>query len=180
MNNIILFVTFLAIVWYSIETRRLANLTDRQIRINIRPVLCVKDIDSHLTLKNIGNNSALNIHIDKITKISSRDSNNRKYNFIFSTTPYLLPQEECFINITPETETGSYSNINVGPCLNPNNPNFLDPYRLSIKYTDIEGGKWESIIEVNSKSILFKETKAECIIMQFSGFFSCLRRFQGH
>lgn len=160
MTNFILFITFIAIVWYSIETHRLANLTKRQIRINIRPVLCVKNIDSNLILKNIGNNSALNIHIDKITKISSRDSNNRKYNFIFSTRTYLLPQEECSIDITPETETGGYSNVNVAPLLSPNNPNFLTPYTLRIKYTDIEGGRWESIIEVNSKGILFKETKA--------------------
>lgn len=160
MTNIILFATFIAIVWYTIETHRLANLTDRQIRINIRPVLCVKDINSRITLKNIGNNSALNIHIDKIAKISSRDSNNRKYNFIFSTETHLPSQEECFINITPETETGDYSNVNINPFLDPNNPNFLNPYQLSIKYTDIDGGKWESIIEVNSKNILFKETKA--------------------
>ncbi|MBL7130092.1 MAG: hypothetical protein ISS45_01585 [Candidatus Omnitrophica bacterium] len=159
MANLIQFFILMAIVWYSIETRRLANLTQKQIKINIRPLICIINIDGQIKLKNIGKSAALNIAIDKVINRQSRDSKGQIYNFEFDKRTVLAPQEDCILEITPHLIKGTLTDPNVSPFLAPNNPNFIGRYKLKINYTDIEDEKWQSIFEVDQNNLLFRGIK---------------------
>jgi len=159
MANLIQFFILIAIVWYSIQTRRLANLTQKQIKINIRPLICIVNINGQIKLKNIGKNAALNIAIDNVVNRQSRDSRGQIYNFEFDKKTVLAPQEDCTLEITPHLVKGTHTNPNVAPFLSPNNPNFLGSYKLKINYTDIENEKWQGIFEIKQNNLLFRSIK---------------------
>ena len=159
MANFIQFCILIAIVWYSIETRRLANLTQKQIKINIRPLICIINTDGQIKLKNIGKSAALNIAIDKVVNRQSRDSQGQIYDFEFSKRTVLAPRECCTLEITSHLINGTHTNPNTSPFLSSNNPNFIGSYELKINYTDIENDKWQSIFEVTQNTLLFRGVK---------------------
>lgn len=61
--NAILAFTATVIVWYTVETNRLAQLTKKQIEIEIRPIMVIMQNPPDLRVQNIGRSPALGIKI---------------------------------------------------------------------------------------------------------------------
>lgn len=164
MTNLILFITLLAIIWYTIETRRLANFTAKQIKINIKPIITIISIDSSLRLKNIGKSPALNITVKDVERTDSSNNRNGNYTFNFTKIAVCGSEEERGVGIIPHCNgkpiiaSGEADKIK---------KYFLDynslpqgqNYELIIDYEDIEKGKWRSISIVDNKGVQFKEVK---------------------
>jgi hypothetical protein len=160
MANLILFITFLAIVWYSWETRRLVRLTRKQIRIAIEPIIVVEDVSGgKIKIKNIGKSPALNIKISTVTNRICKDSKN-SYDIDFIGHPFLQPDSDCAIlGVFKMRESSGHMNPNPDPFLNSNNPYFIGDYGIIIFYNDIERGKWETRTLIGKEGINFKEVK---------------------
>ncbi|MDD5432977.1 MAG: hypothetical protein PHO70_08380 [Candidatus Omnitrophica bacterium] len=160
MANFILFITFLAIVWYSWETRRLVRLTGKQIRIGIEPIVVVEDVSGgQIKIKNVGKNTALNIKISTITKRIFKGCEN-SYDIVFIGKPILQPDTNCKIGGKPKIrESSGYFNPMLEPLLDFNNPIFLGDYEIVISYNDIEGGNWEVKTSISKEGVNFKEVK---------------------
>jgi len=75
-GNIILFLTFLAISWYSFETRDLKELQKKQIELSIKPILNVFiNHQKILYVENVTENFTKNINIKEI------ETKDNTYNF---------------------------------------------------------------------------------------------------
>ncbi len=64
--NAILAFTAAVIVWYTVETNRLAQLTKKQIEIEIRPIMVIMQNPPDLRTQNIGRSPALGVKIRPI------------------------------------------------------------------------------------------------------------------
>ena len=160
MTNIILFFTLLAIIWYTVETRRLANFTAKQIKINIKPIITIHSIDSSLRLKNIGKSPALNIRIKNVIRLD--DNSKTKYVFEFMEIPVCGAQEQHGSGITPHCNNkpivaSGDADKTIQYFLDYNSLTQGQNYELIIDYEDIEKGKWRSISIVDNKGVHFKE-----------------------
>jgi hypothetical protein len=58
-NDFILFITFLAILWYSWETKKLREETASQKHLNVYPFLVIKEHNNGLYIVNIGRGPAM-------------------------------------------------------------------------------------------------------------------------
>jgi len=162
---IVLFFTFGAIIWYSWETRRLANLTAKQIKINIRPFIVVLRRARNLHIKNIGNSSALNISVrDIIREYIDPEDRKHVYKFKFNKKTELGPGDDTSIPITVfhnDTQVQSSGEVNnaISSFLSPHALKEGESYELIINYNDVEGGKWRSVTVADNKGENFKEVK---------------------
>ena len=66
VSIIILGITAYILLWYSSETKRLADLTAKQIDINIRPIIAIRLSGNIFHIKNIGRSPAFNIFVHDI------------------------------------------------------------------------------------------------------------------
>ena len=161
IGNVLLGLTFIAILWYTVETRRLANLTEKQIKINTKPIIVVKNIVDSLELKNIGRSPALNITIKDIIR---KDANNNLCHFEFTKIDECGAGEKRGSGITPYLgdsairASGKAHGIKL-ECLLPGFRPENESYELFIDYNDVEMGKWRSITLVDNKGLHFKEIK---------------------
>lgn len=162
VSVIILAITAGILLWYSAETKRLADLTAKQIKINIKPIITIIGVDNSLRLKNIGRNAALNISVKDVIRIDNSNNRNDKYVFKFAIITVCGSDEERGVSITP------YCNdkvITASGEADKTKQYFLDynslaqgqTYDLIIDYEDIEKGKWSSISIVDNKGVHFKE-----------------------
>lgn len=160
MTNIILFITLLAIIWYTVETRRLANFTAKQIRINIKPIITILSINSNLRVKNIGKSPALNIRVKDVIRL---DNNSKaEYVFKFTEIPVCGSEEQHGAGITPHCNNkpivaSGDADKTIQYFLDYNSLTQGQNYELIIDYEDIEKGKYRSIGIVNNKGVHFKE-----------------------
>lgn len=161
MTNLILSITLVAIIWYTLETRRLANLTAKQIKINIKPIIVIISIGSNLKLKNIGKSPALNIMVQGVIRVDDTNPND-KYLFKFTEILVCGSEEERGAGITPHcNDEPIVASGDVDYCIR----NYLNysslsqgqDYKLIIDYEDVEKGKWRSISIVDNKGVHFKE-----------------------
>lgn len=67
-NNVILAFTAAVIVWYTVEANRLAQLTKKQIEIEIRPIMTITQNPPDLRIQNIGRSPALGIRIQPLER----------------------------------------------------------------------------------------------------------------
>jgi len=160
INIVVLALTFIAIVWYTVETFRLRKINEKQIHINIMPLVVVMNIGNEIKLKNIGKSPALNVTIDSIKNRASGDSK-EKFDFIVAESiPFLDVGQETQIPIKPKPiALSGHQNPNPDPFLNPSNPNFLEEYTLIINCEDIENSKIQLLINICKKGIIFKKAK---------------------
>lgn len=164
MTNLILFITFLAIIWYTIETRRLADLTEKQIKINVKPIIVIISIGSGLELKNIGKSPALNIAVKDVIRTDRSNNRNDEYLFNFSKIAVCGSEEKRGAGITPHCNgkpiiaSGEADNT-IKFFLDSSSLSQGQNYELIIDYEDIEKGKWRSISIVDNKGVHFKEVK---------------------
>ncbi len=156
-NIIILGITALIILWYSVETRRLADLTEKQIKIKLRPVIVVEDVyRDKVKIKNIGESSALSVEIQPILARKAKDSQN-SYNIRFDGCPVLegeaSNEREGIFELC---EKSGRTNPNPAPFLEFQNVFFIDDYYITIVFKDIEKGVWETKTIVDKKGIHFQ------------------------
>ena len=85
---IILFLTFLAIIWYAYETRKLWKEAVKQTRLTMRPIVIITYADNNFCYVNYGNTPAFNIKIDDVTLI---DTENVRFDYVFPEIA-VLPQ----------------------------------------------------------------------------------------
>lgn len=158
LTGIVLAFTALQVYYYTRATARLADLTEREIKINIRPIIIVNNIHPSLRIKNIGKSPALNINVSDVI---------RKYdgeNYIFKFTEKLEcgVNEERGIPITPYYEnnpvaaSGDSDKIKLA-LLDCGSLAEGETYRIIIDYNDSEMGKWRSVTLVDNKGVHFKE-----------------------
>lgn len=90
-TTIILFLTFLAIIWYAWETRKLWKETVKQTELNLRPfvVITYSENERKFKLINLGNTPALNVKIDDVNLISGEGLN---FDYVFPEID-LIPQK---------------------------------------------------------------------------------------
>ena len=157
MANFILFVTFLAIVWYSWETRKLGRVTAKHLTVEIEPIIAVEDIDGfYLRVKNIGRNPALNIKIQEIKNRRCLGSND-SYDISFEGSPHFLrPNVDTGIHMNFKSGSVEHLHVNPDPFLDYRNPNFVDGYEIIINYNDIEMGRWETKTSIDKNGVHFK------------------------
>ncbi len=92
---IILFFTFLAIVWYAWKTRDLWKETVRQTEIQLTPYI-ILDYTDNLICRNIGNSSAINVEISTFEAID-KDSEKLIFRVTFPPLYVLEPKQEKII-----------------------------------------------------------------------------------
>lgn len=162
VSVIILALTAGILLWYSAETKRLADLTAKQIKINIKPIITIIGIDNSLRLKNIGKSPALNILVKDVIRIDNGNNRNDKYVFKFAKITVCGSDEERGVSITPYCNDKA---ITASGDADKTKQYFLDynslaqgqNYELIIDYEDIEKGGWKSISIVDNKGVYFKE-----------------------
>lgn len=162
VSVIILAITAGILLWYSAETKRLADLTAKQIKINIKPIITIIGIDNSLRLKNIGKSPALNILVKDVIRIDNGNNRNDKYVFKFAKITVCGSDEERGVSITPYCNDKA---ITASGDADKTKQYFLDcsslaqgqNYELIIDYEDIEKGGWKSISIVDNKGVYFKE-----------------------
>ena len=160
LNIIILTITTGVIIWYTWETRRLAKLTEKQIKINIKPIIVVSSISGGLRLKNIGKSPALNIMVENIIRMYR----NEPYIFKFSYLTEIATNEDKGMAITPYYKdkpiipSGDADKV-ILVLLDYGSLGQEENYELIIDYNDVEMGKWRSISLVDKSGIRFKEVK---------------------
>lgn len=160
INIVVLALTLIAIVWYTVETFRLRKINEKQIRINIMPLIAVVNIGNEIKLKNIGKSPALNVTINSIKNRTCGGSKD-KFDFIVAESiPFLDVGGEKQIQIKPKPlPPTTHQNPNPDPFLNPSNPNFQGEYILIINCEDIENSKIQLLINICKKGIILKEAK---------------------
>lgn len=92
---IILFLTFLAIVWYAFETRKLWKENVKQTELQLTPYL-ILDYKDDLICRNIGNGSAINVEISTFESLD-KDSGNLVFRVTFPLLYVLEPKQEKII-----------------------------------------------------------------------------------
>ena len=157
-SNIILSFTAMAVLWYTLEARRLSELSKKQIEINIRPIIVVRWDGSTLRLKNIGRSPALNISIKDIVDKDARLN--------FDTMPvcevgvepgigYKLFIKDIHIVASGEVDSWMRFYFNHNELKND------ESYKIIIDYHDVESGKWRTEYLVTKEGEKF--VKAERI-----------------
>ena len=162
VSVIILAITAGILLWYSAETKRLADLTAKQIKISVKPIITIIGIDNSLRLKNIGKSPALNIIVNDVVREDKSNNRNDKYVFKFSKMTVCGSNEERGVSITPYCNDKA---ITASGDADKTKQYFLDysslaqgqTYELIIHYEDIEKGRWSSTSIVDNKGVHFKE-----------------------
>lgn len=145
-NIFVLFITFGAIIWYTLETKDLKDLQKKQIKISITPTLILfkrhepifGDID---ILKNIGRGVAKDIKIDDFVD----DDHVR---FIFDVEKVLGPGQEIRVmnkRIVNSSELDGVSS-------------FIGYIRFrevvfNISFTDIDNGSYNQSLEISKNKV---------------------------
>lgn len=161
INIVVLFLTFIVIIWYSWETRQLRKVTQKQLELNILPILSVEQITDKLIIKNIGKSPALNVAIDSIKDRPYPDlSEKGKYGFSFGDPiPSINVEEKKLLEIKVIPPSTGHQNPNIATFLNPANQYFSGEYEMKINYEDINHKAIYSIFKINKKGINFQEIK---------------------
>ncbi len=156
LQNTILLITVWAVLWYTGETRRLRELTAKQIEISIQPLIVVASIGEHIDVKNIGKSPALCINIHDIAQ--------GKYIFRFEEVlvgeiggnvgiPFEVYNQEGSLITSSEDKYKVASQF-----LSPHNLQDGKSYNLVIDYDDIKEGKWRTTYAVYGKRTHYKGT----------------------
>lgn len=164
LTILVLFLTFIAIVYYTFETYKLRKVTEKQMRINILPIISLKSINGEIVeVANIGKSPSLNVIIDNVKNrecLIGDHKKSEKYDFSFDRViPFLNIEKEEHLKIKVIPPNTGHQTPNSDPFLNPMNPNFLGKYELKINYEDIEHKKIHTVFEVSKNRITFKEIR---------------------
>lgn len=158
LSNLVLSLTFIAILWYSYETRKMRWEITSQRQFEQRPVLVVykRIINSNETfrIRNVGRGIAFSVNIEKI-KLSGEG--NLTFELGIYEPNILIPDEErdlegqAKLKDTPILERGTKSLAVINPKYAKKN------FIFKITYEDIERNKWFTEIETLEDGVRVKE-----------------------
>lgn len=144
----ILFLTLVAVIFYTYETNKLRKETFRQTELQLRPCITMRKSgeDKKAVAMNIGHSPALNIEIE--------DINIKNQVISFQRRNLLKPDKDRMVKIikknieNPKEERKIEKIINDFPFFNKNDlPE--GHYQLTIKYKNIENKKYRSILKIH-------------------------------
>lgn len=162
LSYFILSFTFIAILWYTLETRVLKKLQHKQINLNLRPLIIADvfgDTNKKMVIKNVGAGAAINI------KVSCQNN--------FFKNLEGIKQEFEFVNYENIITKDQISEIEINyRAFSPYSEVAIDwksiPFEYSyfkdksnliiIEYEDIEKNIYRSEIVVSEKRLIFKES----------------------
>lgn len=155
ISNIILSLTFVAIIWYSWETRRIANQIVKQNQLQLSPFLVVyfrgDGSAKKFRIRNLGKGVALNIQIRNVA-LSQRE---RIYiTFNLPGTNALKSEEERDLKFNI-IRRGRIISANMLPNLDPEYAN--RDYNLKIEYEDINYDSYITILLTGKTGIKIKK-----------------------
>jgi len=134
LNYFIILFTFIALVWYSLETYKLRKLQKRQIDLSLTPVLTLSSKYSSDEIidcvKNIGKGVANNVEIEKFV-----DSDSVEHEFDIE-LKVLAPNESACIYVNGRTTFVNFLNFHE------------EKINLQISFENIEGDKFKTILEI--------------------------------
>jgi hypothetical protein len=150
ISDIVLSLTFLAILWYSWETRGLKIQMRRQTELSLRPLVLIDWISSGgYILRNVGNGLALNIQTDDISIV---DELGAIYSFKKIDLLTAKDQKDLGILIGERPATG----FALGAIL-PHSA--VRDFDYLIRYTDIDGTRYQSSGQIGKSEAIFLSTK---------------------
>ena len=157
-NIIILGITALIILWYSVEAKRLADLTEKQIKIKLRPVIIIDRVYGNwIDLKNVGESVAVSIKIRPIQERSFSGSAD-SYEIHFNECPVLEQGATATLtgHFRKQNTEGWTTLTHPDPLLDYTHQSFVNSYDILIHFNDIENGGWETRTRVDNLGTHFQ------------------------
>ena len=150
ISDFVLFLTFLAILWYSWETRGLKTQIAKQIELSLRPLVLINWISpGKYVLRNIGNGPALAIQLGEIMVVDKPE-----IKYTFRKIDLMEPKEQRDLEILIGGETATTFDLGA---ITPHSA--VRNFDYCISYTDINGTGYKSAGQVGKVEAIFLRTK---------------------
>jgi len=150
INNVILAVTAVVIMWYALETAAMKREMAKQNKLSTRPILILSlESKTNVFLKNEGKGPALNALIEKIEGISSNTMVKEEYEFLL---PSYITQESKGIFTMLKSDKNSCIEGTVSE-----NDSFFTigkTIEMVIKYEDIENNSYKSHLVIQAGRLI--------------------------
>lgn len=155
MNNIILFGTALAIIYYTSETEKLRKETVRQTELSICPCLAVYSVDnSSFKIRNVGNGSAINIKFEPLAY-------DDKLIFLIPDLLSLLPQETTALQISSKLFGTDITDSEINFLVHLGEEYGVKQYRFTAFFEDVSHQKYCQILELGKDGPYIGPVKRE-------------------
>lgn len=152
---IVLTITFIAILWYTIETSRLRKVNFEQLQLSKKPVLTFylerlpenyeMDLGCKFFIKNIGLGGATNIEIEN--KNFEIEYEKKTFTPTFKTNNTVRPNEEIqlkvYISIAGQEKRPGYKEINIPK------GQYNKSREVTLRYHNLFGEKFSTQLEVS-------------------------------
>lgn len=138
----VLALTYVAILWYAYETHRMADISSRHMRIGARPIVVISQLPY---LKNIGKSPAIDINVEDVSKNTAEGIYLFKFGVINILECEIEKGRGIKIEVYKEEKLIAASGNSEQARMN-----YLKDCTLIVEYRDVEGGKWQSVCEIDS------------------------------
>jgi len=164
-NNLLLWLTGVMVLLYTVETHGLRLEMVRQNEIAIQPVIIALIEErsggtvsetmfrQQLILRNVGQGTALFL---KVQDLTLTDPAGDRVRFVarFAPISYLEPQREEFVRVTECRPIDTYfPSDNFDPVVSLAQPYALEDYNVVIEYRDTDGGARETLMQIGKGGI---------------------------
>jgi hypothetical protein len=156
-ENGILAFTALAVLWYTLETNRLAQLMNKQIELEIRPLIVFMQDPPHLRIANVGRGPALNIYLHSITRQHEGRVLELRYQKIILCAPNAASHDmrpRVYQESKPFVGGGTAEERAWTAALTCRSPE--DAYSLVVDYEDVDGDSWRTVSDVDELGVHFR------------------------
>jgi hypothetical protein len=163
-SDFILFITFLAILWYSWETKKLREETSSQKHLNVYPFLVIKEHNNGLHIVNIGRGPAMWPELEMPGNLTIGNPSflySRTIPTIFDDSNAKIPLLAFFVGKTESFEEYQRGNENKEKTKN-NTFDFQSVFKrgkVILKYRDIYGKMYISKIRLTPVGPYLEEYK---------------------
>lgn len=149
-----LFLTFLTVIWYAWETRKLRIETLNQTKLSLRPFVIIVFIErpGKFILKNLGNGSALNVKVKDISLIKTKEL---QITYFFHRVDVIPCKEEKDLYIGMKENDSPADRSDLGALLPQSAVNAHD---FEINYTDINNQKYRTMGTIGKGGVIIKGT----------------------
>jgi len=153
-----LFLTFLAVVWYAWETRKLRIEAIKQTELGLKPFVTISydERERKFSYKNIGKGPALKVKIDDIPII--KENGELYIRYVFYEIDVITPEEESKVDgeikINESTSDKDFSFLSH---FFPDTA--VKSYDFLIKYTNINNEHYETKGKFGESGIVIEKTE---------------------
>jgi hypothetical protein len=143
MNNVIVAVTAVVVLWYASETRKMKNEIARQNLLLTQPILTLEARDKKPVVKNEGKGPALNAEIADFCAVwnHNKKCESSKSDYTFRVKSFIAPGAETVLEMIKQNGTVSEPEVlsQTGILVS-----------MKILYEDIVGTAYTSSVEIKS------------------------------